>query len=40
MFKGKNDDWLFVLNCYPHNHLPNEDLSNDIHKFEYKSMDD
>ncbi|XP_025192512.1 uncharacterized protein LOC112592611 [Melanaphis sacchari] len=28
MFKGENDEWLFVLHSYPHNHLPDEDQSN------------
>ncbi|KAL4097806.1 hypothetical protein QTP88_022520 [Uroleucon formosanum] len=25
MFKGENDEWLFVLHSYSHNHLPHED---------------
>jgi len=41
MFKGENDEWLFVLHgSGNHNHLPDDDQSNDIHKFEYKSTDD
>lgn len=39
MFKGENDEWLFVPNSDPHNHLPHEDQSNDVHN-EYKSTDD
>lgn len=40
MFKGKKDEWLFVVNNYPHNHEPpNEDQSTNVHKFEYDSTD-
>ncbi|KAL5239591.1 hypothetical protein ACI65C_007001 [Semiaphis heraclei] len=29
MFKGENDEWLFVIHSYSHNHVPHEDHSND-----------
>lgn len=34
MFKSQDDEWLFVLHGYPHNHLPQEeDKSTNVHTF-------
>ncbi|CAH1737385.1 unnamed protein product [Aphis gossypii] len=37
MFKGENDEWLFIPNSDPHNHLPHEDQPNDV---QNESTDD